>query len=105
VDTTRAFGAAGALAIAGGALAGGVDVAIVNPNVLARVGLNAAMAAARDVTVAGLSQKDVQSAAISAAGGAVGVAGAVSVVSAGTGLSPDSRQSLKANDSGNTATA
>ncbi|MFO0840973.1 MAG: hypothetical protein U0797_01060 [Gemmataceae bacterium] len=104
VDTTRAFGAAGSLAIAGGALAGGVDVAIVNPNVLARVGLNAAITAARDVAVGGLAQKDVQSAAVSVAGGAVGVAGAVSVVSAGSGLSADAQRSLKANDGGNSAT-
>jgi hypothetical protein len=105
VDTTRAFGAAGSLAIAAGALAGGVDVAIVNPNVQARLGLNTVVSALQgDVAVAALSQKDVQSAAISAAGGKVGVAGAVSVVSAGTGLSPDAERSLEANDSGNTVT-
>src|SRR5262249_43285402 len=88
----------------GGGGGGGGEGGRGDRDVRGRVGLNAAGTAARDVAISGLSQKDVQSAAISAAGGAVGVAGAVSVVSAGTGLSPDAERSLKANDSGNTST-
>ena len=105
LDATRTFAASGALAVGGlvGGLAGGVDAAVINPNVLARVGNNAAVAAKRDVAVAALSKKDVQSAVVSAAGGNVGVAGAVSVVAVGTGLTADAKQSLTSN-SGNGAT-
>ena len=67
VDIT-CFGAAAALAGAGGAIAGGVDVVVVKPYVEASVGTNAAVAAARDVAIGAFLKKDIQSAAISAVG-------------------------------------
>ena len=105
---TRAFTGAlaiGASPIAIGGLAGGVDVGLFNPIVLARVGAAAIVKAKQDLAISGNSTTNVQSAAASAAGGQIGVAGAVSVYALGSGLSNDAKRSLNANDAGNTATA
>ncbi|MFO0935895.1 MAG: VCBS repeat-containing protein [Gemmataceae bacterium] len=106
LDSTRSFAAAGAMGQAAGAgIAGGVDVAFVNPNVLAQIGANAKVNAKRDVLVDGLAQKDVTSFAVSAAAGAVGVAGAVSVLNIGSGLDANGLRSLQSNSSNGATTS
>ncbi|MCY7306706.1 MAG: hypothetical protein LH632_11260 [Rhodoferax sp.] len=66
----------------------------------AQIGQNALVKAGRDVNVSATSTKDVESAAVAAAGGlSVGIAGAVSVVSIGASLDADSQASLRDTDS------
>ncbi len=72
--------------IAGGfvGVAGGVDVGIADTSAQAHIGEGSTVWAVADVEVNGLSRKEVQTYALSAAGGFVGVAIAVSVWSVGT---------------------
>src|SRR5204862_254783 len=73
------------LTIAGGAafgfvgVAGGVDIGVADTNAQAYIGEGANVHARQDVEVNGLSRKEVMTFALSAAGGFVGVAIAVSV--------------------------
>ena len=72
--------------IAGGfvGVAGGVDIGIADTSAQAHIGEGSTVYAAANVEVNGLSRKEVQTYALSAAGGFVGVALAVSVWSVGT---------------------
>ena len=78
------------LTVAGGAafgfveVAGGVDIGIANTTVQAYIGAGATVKAGADVEVYALSRKEVQTYALSAAGGFVGVALAVSIWTVGT---------------------
>ena len=78
------------LTVTGGAaggfvgVAGGVDIGIADTSAQAYIGEGSTVHAAQDVEVNGLSRKEVQTYALSAAGGFVGVAIAVSVWSIGT---------------------
>jgi hypothetical protein len=72
--------------VAGGyvGVAGGVDVGVVSADTRASIGADSIVRAKRDVGVYALSEKDILTLAISAAGGFVGVSGSVSVWSIGT---------------------
>ena len=72
--------------IAGGfvGVAGGVDIGIADTSAQAHIGEGSTVYAVLDVEVFGLSRKEVQTYALSASGGFVGVALAVSVWSVGT---------------------
>src|SRR4029077_2610027 len=72
--------------IAGGfvGVAAGVDIGVANSSVSAFLGGGSNVNATADVTVAGLSRKNVQTYAVSIGGGFVGAAGSVSVWSIGT---------------------
>jgi len=72
--------------VAGGfvGVAGGVDIGVADTNAQAHIGEGSEVHAVKDVEVNGLSRKEVQTYALSAAGGFVGVAISVSVWSVGT---------------------
>ena len=70
----------GAVGIAGvGGIAGGVDVGVIRDNTAAYIDTGAQVYANQDVDVFALSRESGNSLAVSAAAGAVGIAGAVSV--------------------------
>jgi len=72
--------------VAGGfvGVGGGVDIGVLDQSVLASIGAGATVDAAGDVDVYALEHQDLQTYAVGLAGGAVGVAGAVSVWTVGT---------------------
>jgi hypothetical protein len=91
----------------GGSIAGGVDVGLIRNNTAAYIDTGAHVSANRDVDILALSRKTGDSLAVSAAAGAVGIAGAVAVYALDGNLdtagSTDAAKSLKSN-SGNGAT-
>ena len=72
--------------IAGGfvGVAGGVDIGVANNSVVAELGASLTVTAGGNVEVYAVTKKDVSTFAVSAAGGFVGVAAAVSVWTIGT---------------------
>ncbi len=82
VDDTAGAGGFGGLAGVGA----GVDVMKLRTTVDAQIGAGSQVAAGRDVRVAADSQKELDSFVLSFAGGIVGINGAVSVLSVGSGL-------------------
>ncbi|HEX4526566.1 MAG TPA: hypothetical protein VH108_07475, partial [Gaiellaceae bacterium] len=96
------------LTIAGGVaggfvgVAGGVDIGIADTNAQASIHPGAEVHAQQDVEVQGLSRKEVQTYALSAAGGFVGVAISVSVWSVGTATNSN-YQDADGTDRGNWA--
>ena len=100
-DTVTLRGGGGTVALGGFAGVGATaEVNIVRTTTTAQIGQNALVKAGRDVAVSATSTKDVESAAVAAAGGlSAGIAGAVSVVSIGASLDADSQASLRDTDS------
>ncbi len=92
----------GSLAIGplGAGVAGGVDVGTVKNDTSASIGDGAEVYARRDVDVNALARVDLGSIVVSAAGGIVGVGGAVAVYSVGGGLDQESRDRLSDDGSG-----
>ncbi|WP_164730655.1 leukotoxin LktA family filamentous adhesin [Pelagibacterium montanilacus] len=93
--------------VAGGAVgvAGAVDVAVFRNSSSGTIGDGATVNAARNVTVAGLSNKATSSTAVSAAGGLVGVAAGISIYNFGNGASNDgegSQEITNATEDGDT---
>ena len=74
------FGVAGALAGGAGAFGPGVHVAVIDLTTLAYIGDNTQIEAEEDITVLANALEDILSISVSAAGGGIVVAGAVSVV-------------------------
>lgn len=94
VNDVRLLSVSGA---AGGGMvgvSGGVDVGIVQNDTAAYIGNGAAVKAQKDVLLAAMSDKTIASNAVSISGGAVGVAGSVSVYALGTNLSTDAQSGL-----------
>lgn len=85
----------GSLGLGAVGASGAVDVTMVRNDTTADIGNGALVTARRDVDVNALSSTDVGSVVVSAAGGIGAVAGAVSVVSVGSGLDSESRDRLK----------
>src|SRR5262249_27851800 len=84
VNQASDFSFAGGLAIGEAGLAGGVDVGILNTSTQAWIANGASVAAQQDIDVYALSNDNVRTYALSAAGAAlVGAAGSVSVWSIG----------------------
>ena len=84
VDYFKSLTIAGGIAGGFVGVAGGVDIGIADTSAQAYIGEGSNVHAKADVEVNGLSRKEVQTYALSAAGGFVGVAIAVSVWSVGT---------------------
>ncbi|WP_312523058.1 hypothetical protein [Anaerospora sp.] len=89
--------------VAGGlvGVSGGVDVGVISNNTTAYIGNGANVKAADSIAVNALATKEIDSFAVSASTGVVGVAGGVSVYSIGSGLSADAKNSLNSNNGGN----
>lgn len=92
--------------VAGGAagVSGGVDIGVINTNTTAYVGNGTTLNAKGEVAVDAYANKDITSNAASVSGGAVGVAGGVSVYVVGT-KAPDealSKLNSQADRQGNT---
>ena len=85
----------GSLGLGAVGVSGAVDVTLVRNDTTADIGNAALVTARRDVDVNALSQTDVNSVVVSAGGGIGAVAGAVSVVSVGSGLDSASRERLQ----------
>jgi hypothetical protein len=85
----RVFDGGIAVGIVG--VAGAVDIGSVQNTTQASIGAGTTVKARRDVAVNMLARKDLGTVAVSAAVGAVGLAGGVSVYSVGTGLSQEAR--------------
>ena len=83
-DATKTLTIAGAIAAGFVGAAGGVDVGVANTSTKAYINQGASVSATRDLSLFALSIKDVASYAASIAGGAVGVAGALSIWTVGT---------------------
>ncbi len=79
VNNTTVFGFGGGLGGGAAALGGGVDVGIIDNTTSAYIGAKAKVTAQQDVNVNALSNKNVTSYGVSAAGGGVALAGSVSV--------------------------
>jgi filamentous hemagglutinin family protein len=99
-DTTRIVGAGGA--VTGGlvGVGGTLDATIVVNTTSAHIDSGASVTAVNDVTVEALSDKFVNSTTIAGSGGAVGVAGAVSIVSVGALLDGEAKSGLNGDDTG-----
>jgi hypothetical protein len=93
VDYFKSLTIAGGIAGGAVAVAGGVDVGVADTSAQARIGQGSTVHAKKDVEVFGLSRKEVQTYALSIAGGFVGVAIAVSVWSVGTQANSDYQDS------------
>ncbi len=87
VNATKVFGFGGGIAGGFVGLAGGIDVGILQNNTAAFIAAGAEVHAQQDVNVNALANKDVQSYAVSGAGGAVALAGSVSVWTIGSAFS------------------
>ncbi|MBM4043507.1 MAG: hypothetical protein FJ279_00180, partial [Planctomycetes bacterium] len=85
---------------AGGGLSGGVDVGAIRNDTSAGIANGAAVYGEQDVDVAAIADREVDSYAVSVAGGTVGVAGAVSVCAVGGDFDNNSLQSLGARNGG-----
>ena len=85
IDYSKLMDKVKTLTIAGGAaggfvgVAGGVDIGVLDVTVQAYTGAGSTVKAKNDVDVNALSHKNVNTFAVSGAGGFVGVAGSVSV--------------------------
>jgi hypothetical protein len=99
-DTTRIVGVGGA--VTGGlvGVGGTLDATIVVNTTSAHIDSGASVTAVNDVTVEALSDKFVNSTTIAGSGGAVGVAGAVSIVSVGALLDGEAKSGLNGDDTG-----
>ncbi len=93
VDMLSVSGAAGG-GIVG--VSGGVDVGVVQNDTAAYIGNNVQLNAKNNAGIIAIGDKDISSNAVSISGGAVGVAGSVSVYALGTNLSADAQASLNA---------
>ncbi|MBU0750688.1 MAG: hypothetical protein KJ787_00105 [Gammaproteobacteria bacterium] len=95
-DTVRLSGGGGTVSYSGIAGAGATaEINVVRNTTTAYIGDGVVLDADRDVSVTAAAVKDVQSAAVAAAGGgSVGIGGAVSVVSIGAKLDDDSQGGL-----------
>ena len=79
-------------------LSGGVDVGVIKNTTTSSIGNNTSVHARDNVSVNAVSTKTVSSTVVSAAAGAFGVAGAVSVWDLGRAFDPNSQRSLQSND-------
>jgi hypothetical protein len=107
-DAVTLRGGGGTVALAGYAGVGATsEINIVRNTTTAYIGDAALVDADRDVSVSAASTKDVQSAAIAAAGGlSVGIGGALSVVTIGAKLDADAQGGLSdPSGGGNTASS
>ncbi len=107
-DAVTLRGGGGSVALAGYAGVGAAaEINIVRNTTTAYIDDFAVVDADRDLSVSAASTKDVQSAAIAAAGGlSVGIGGALSVVTIGAKLDDESQNGLRdAGGGGNTATS
>lgn len=91
IDMLSVSGAAGGGLVG---VSGGVDVGIVQNDTAAYLGNNAELNTKKDIALTAMSDKDISSNTVSISGGAVGVAGSVSVYALGTNLSTDAQASL-----------
>ena len=105
VNQVDLLGIGGAITVgaSGVGLAGGVDVGLLRNDTVARIQNGARVKAQKDVNVISLAGMNVQSFAASAAAGAIGIAGAVSVYTIGGDLSATALRGLTSN-SGNGVT-
>ncbi|WP_295882586.1 calcium-binding protein [uncultured Thiohalocapsa sp.] len=102
IGTTYADDIAGSITAGGIAAGAAVDVIIIKNTVGAAIGDGTSVTAADDVDVTAEATRDVDSLVIAGGGGAgsVGIAGSISVVSIGTGITDDdaSGEAAPAND-------
>ncbi|NER96837.1 MAG: hypothetical protein F6J86_23810, partial [Symploca sp. SIO1B1] len=94
VNDLELFGAGGSVAGGALALAGGVDIGIVENDTSAYLGNGARVNAQEDIDVNAFSAKDVEGLAVSGSIGLASVAGSVAIHSIGAALDQDSRTSL-----------
>ena len=90
------------VAVLGGGLTGGVDVGIIKNDTSALIANGADVQAKLDIDINAISDRYVESYAISVSLGQIGIAGAVEVWSIGGNLDSDSIDSLQANDEDDT---
>ncbi|MFO0875850.1 MAG: PKD domain-containing protein [Gemmataceae bacterium] len=84
----------GALGVGAAGIAGGVDIGVLKFDTKAVVGDNVQIRAADDVAIEASANRQVESIAMSAGAGAVGLAGAVSVYTMGSGTDASSNEAL-----------
>lgn len=92
------FNVTGALGLGAAGIAGAVDVGVIRNDTTAFIGDNAVINAARDVDVSALSNKDIETYVVSAAGGLAAIAAGIGVYSVGGALDGDSRGRLDTDD-------
>ena len=107
VNQVDLLGIGGAITVGGSGigLAGGVDVGLLRNDTLARIQNGARVKAQKDVNVISLAGMNVQSFAASAAVGAIGIAGAVSVYTIGGDLSASALRGLTSNSNNGVTTS
>ncbi|MEX8518634.1 MAG: leukotoxin LktA family filamentous adhesin [Leptothrix sp. (in: b-proteobacteria)] len=94
-DTVTLAGGSGSAAIGAYGAGAAAEVNVVRNTTIAKIGNSAKVSAGRDITVNAESSKDVQSASITAAGGATtGIAGAVTLAFVGDVLDSDADSGL-----------
>ena len=96
VNTVSSFAVSGSLAGGAVGLSGGLGFHTIQNDVSAYLGDQAQVKAARDVELTALSNKEAEGYAVSAAGGAVGLAGGVTVLTIGEMPDDETVQDLAA---------
>ena len=92
------FNVSGALGVGAVGISGAVDVGVIRNDTTAFIGDDAIVHTARDVDVNALSRKDIETYAVSAAGGLGAIAAGVAVYSVGGALDADSQRRLESDD-------